>query len=239
MVPLASEPFTVDPQKAQMGKMMFGAIGCAACHIIPDGVKVMRQHKALAELNPDSPTGCLGDQIPKSVPNYRLSADQRAALKESLKNIKDLDKPLEPKQQAMHLAAAFNCFACHARDNAGGPTADRASLFVMSAEFDMGDEGRLPPALTGIGAKLNSAAIEQIIFEETKACTFGQCSPARMPTFHKEAAGAIVDALVHADDTARSKATRPGVRSDLRQGWPDAFRHARFGLRQLPWNQWR
>lgn len=196
MVPLENEAFTVDPQKAQMGKMMFNAIGCAACHKVP-GTKPMTERKALAELNPDAATGCLGDQIPKSVPNYQLNADQRAALKAAVKEAKDLDKPLEPKQEAMHLAAAFNCFACHARDGAGGPTADRAPLFVMSAEFDMGDEGRLPPKLTGVGAKLQPAAMEKIIFENK--LHIRPVLATRMPTFHKEAAGAIVDAFVKAD----------------------------------------
>jgi mono/diheme cytochrome c family protein len=200
LVPLNSEKFVVDPQKAQMGAMMFSAIGCVSCHNVPGAGKAMRPHKALAELNPDSPTGCLGDQIPKSVPDYQLDADQRTALKAALKNVKELDKPLEPKDEVTHLVAAFNCYACHVRDKAGGSTPDRVSFFVMSAEFDMGDEGRFAPRLTGVGAKLLPDAIEQIIFENKLHVR--PVLATRMPSFVKDKAGAIVDALVKADAPA-------------------------------------
>jgi mono/diheme cytochrome c family protein len=203
LVPLGSEAFTVDPQKAQMGKMMFSAIGCAACHKI-NGVSVMKERKALTELNADAPTGCLGDQIPKSVPNYRLSADQRAALKAAISDVKSLDTPADAKHQVMQMAAAFNCFACHVRDKVGGPTADRAPLFVMSAEFDMGDEGRFPPRLTGVGAKLLPTALQEIIFENRLHVR--PVLATRMPSFHKEAAGGIVDALVKADEVPQKPA---------------------------------
>ena len=35
----------------------------------------------------------------------------------------------------------------------------------MTAEFDMGDEGKLPPRLTNVGANASTEAIEQIVFE--------------------------------------------------------------------------
>ena len=47
--------------------------------------------------------------------------------------------------------------ACHRRGEVGGVTSDRSDLFVMTKVFDMGDEGRLPPHLTGVGAKLKLA----------------------------------------------------------------------------------
>jgi mono/diheme cytochrome c family protein len=199
MVPLNSETFIVDPQKAQLGARMFGAIGCAYCHTVP-GTQPMRVHKSMAELDPESATGCLGDQIPRTVPNYHLAADQRAALKAALKNVKELDTPLEPKQLVMHTAAAFNCFACHVRDNAGGPTADRVPLFVMSAEFDMGDEGKIPPRLTNVGAKLKVQALDEIIFQDKLHVR--PVLATRMPTFSREKAGGIVEALFRADETA-------------------------------------
>lgn len=205
MVPLNSETYVVDPAKARMGKLMFGAIGCASCHAVP-GTQPMKVHKAMAELNPDSPTGCLGDQISRTVPNYHLDADQRGALKAALKNVKELDAPLEPKQQVMHMAAAFNCFACHVRDNVGGPAADRVPLFVMSAEFDMGDEGKIPPRLTNVGAKLTPEAIEQVVFENKLHVR--PVLATRMPSFNKDKTGGIVDSLVKADATPEAPAPK-------------------------------
>ncbi|MDB5333443.1 MAG: hypothetical protein JWP03_4594 [Phycisphaerales bacterium] len=204
MVPLHQEQFVVDPQKAQMGGQMFAAMGCVSCHAIPGAGKAMRQHKALAELNLESPEGCLGNQIAKGVPNYRLNDEQRVALKAALKNAKALEQPLDAKDQVAHLTATFNCLACHVRGSTGGPAADRAEFFVMSAPFDMGDEGRLPPRLTGVGAKLTPSALEQIIFEGK--LHIRPVLATRMPIFSKEKAGALVDAIVKADAAAPDKA---------------------------------
>ncbi len=79
MIPLGSEPFTVDPQKAQMGGQMFSVLGCAACHNVP-GQKSMRPYKPLADLNLESVDGCLSDNIRKGVPKYGLSAEQTTAI---------------------------------------------------------------------------------------------------------------------------------------------------------------
>jgi len=44
----------------------------------------MRVHKSMAELDPNSATGCLAIRFP-DCPHYHLAADQRAALKAALK----------------------------------------------------------------------------------------------------------------------------------------------------------
>ncbi|MDB5173692.1 MAG: hypothetical protein JWN51_2465, partial [Phycisphaerales bacterium] len=204
MVPLHQEQFVVDPQKAAMGGQMFAAMGCVSCHAIPGAGKAMRQQKALAELNVDSPTGCLGNKIAKGAPNYELNDEQRQDIKAALKNAKELDKPLDAKEEVAHLTAAFNCLACHVRGNTGGPAPDRAEYFVMSAPFDMGDEGRIPPRLTNVGAKLTPAALQQIIFEGK--LHIRPVLATRMPIFSKEKAGALADAIVIADAAAPDKA---------------------------------
>ncbi|HZL35141.1 MAG TPA: PA14 domain-containing protein [Tepidisphaeraceae bacterium] len=198
MVPLKSETFVVDKDKAAQGAAMFSIIGCVHCHAIPNAAPAMVPTKALADLNPDSATGCLGAQIPKSVPDFHLSDGQRVALKAALKNVKQLDTPLAARDEVMHLAAAFNCLGCHVRGSVGGPTADRAAYFVMSANFDMGDEGRLAPRLTNVGAKLTTDAMRKIIFENQLHVR--PVLATHMPSFAKDKAGAIVDALAKADE---------------------------------------
>lgn len=192
MVPLGTEQFTVDPQKAQMGQMMFSVLGCAACHQIP-GQQSRRPYKAFAELNVDSPEGCLGNQIKKGVPNYFLSTAQRDDLKASVKNAAALAKPYAAAEQVVHSMAALNCVACHKRDTVGGPTEDRNGYFQMTADFDMGDEGRLPPALTNVEGKLRTQAIEQIVCD-TKLRIRGVLAT-RMPKFEKSAADPLLAAL--------------------------------------------
>lgn len=198
MIPLKSEPFTLDPRLIPTGRQMFAVIGCASCHAMPN-VQSMRQSKPLADLDPESDTGCLGTHLSREVPQYDLSADQRAALKAALKDQASLDRPFEPTQQVVHTMAAMNCYACHNRDGVGGPTADRQPYFVMTSEFDMGDEGRIPPRLSHVGEKLRADAMEQIIFEGK--LHIRPVLATRMPMFSKAAIGGVVDAFQRADST--------------------------------------
>jgi len=196
MIPLDTAEFTVDPQKAQMGKQMFSVLGCAACHNIP-GQRSMRPYKPLAELNVDAAEGCLGDQVRKGVPNYAFSADQVLALKQTIKSQGELAKALQPAEQVTHSMAALNCLACHKRGDIGGPAEDRAGYFMMTAEFDMGEEGTIPPSLTGVGQKLRPDAIQKIVTEGK--LHIRPVLATRMPIFHTSAAGGIVAALPIAD----------------------------------------
>lgn len=196
MVPLESETFVVDPDKASTGEKMFAVMGCAACHAIP-GLKSAREVKALLSLNPDAPEGCLGEHPGKGTPNFDLSADQTAAIKAALKIGADLDKPRGPKDQVVHQLAQMNCFACHIRDGVGGPAADRDKYFVMSGTFDMGDEGRIPPRLTGAGEKLKNSAIEQIVFEGKLHVR--PVLATRMPQFNRDRLTGLAQNLAAAD----------------------------------------
>ena len=150
MVPLNSAPYTVDPQKAELGGKMFAALGCASCHKIPNE-QSLHTAKSLDVLNLNSDSGCLGTHIEKGLPQYDLNDDQRTAIKATLADKATLNKSLEPKEQVIHTMAAVNCYACHERGGVGGPTADRNQFFTMTAEFDMGDEGKIPPKLNNAG----------------------------------------------------------------------------------------
>jgi len=196
MVPLNSEAFTPDPMKVQMGAQMFSLIGCASCHAIPNQ-KSMRTAKPLASLDVENDAGCLGKNPDKRVPGYELSDEQRAALKAAIKDPADLNKSLEGDERVIATMAAMNCFACHTRDGVGGPPADRNPLFVMTSEFDMGDEGRIPPRLDHAGMKLLASAMEAIIFEGK--LHIRPVLATRMPMWGKDALGPIIDAFQKAD----------------------------------------
>jgi len=211
MIPLKSEPFQVDSQKAQMGERMFAALGCASCHAIT-GVKSLRSARPLADLNLENDGGCLGGHVEKGLPNYELSADQRQVLKAAIADEASLGLPFTPKEQVFHTMAAMNCFACHTRDNVGGPTADRQDYFVMTADFDMGTEGKVPPALTHVGMKLLPRAMEQIIFEGKLHVR--PVMATRMPMFARRAVGDVVDAFQKADLPA-SLPQAPGFSESL------------------------
>ncbi len=200
MIPQGTGEFTVDPQKAQMGQRMFGMLGCAACHT-SNGVPQARQSKPLAQLSVDAADGCLGTTLRKAVPQYNLSDAQVAALKAAIisaqKNAVAFETALPVKEQVTRTVAAMNCYACHRRDDVGGPAGPRADLFVMSGNFDMGDEGRIPPKLTGVGAKILPDALGKIIFEG--ALHIRPYLATRMPRFSKDVIGGLPASFAAAD----------------------------------------
>ncbi len=197
MQPIGLKPFTVDARKAQMGARMFALIGCASCHKLKADdphTKPFRPTKGLLELDPDAPEGCLGDNIRKGRPKYQLTAAQRDAIKKALRNNVELSKPLNDKQQVAHTMARLNCYACHARDGVGGPADKRLDYFATLGEAELGDEGRVPPALSGVGAKLTPATLNDLLVNGTNYIRPYMAT--RMPKFGKANAGHLTDAFV-------------------------------------------
>jgi mono/diheme cytochrome c family protein len=199
MTPLNGEPFTVDPGKAAMGGRMFAMLGCASCHVLPNRPST-KQAKPLAELNAENPEGCLGDQITEGRPRYDLSIDQREAIVAVLKDsaaLAALAAPPDPMEMAIHEMAALNCFACHERGGIGGVSPNRNELFKSAQNVDLGDEGRIPPHLSGVGAKLLPEALARILFKgELRVRPYYQT---RMPIFKREVLADLPQTLAKAD----------------------------------------
>ena len=195
MIPLSSEKFSGNTQKAEAGGKAFAELGCISCHTLPNK-KSERQYKALNDLNSESKSGCLGAHPASQAPLYDLNDEQRTALKAAIADKAGLSKAFEPSEQVVHTMAALNCFACHKRGNIGGP-GDRSDNFKMTAEYDMGEEGKIPPLLNHVGEKIEADALEQIVFEGKLRVR--PMMATRMPVFSKQAAGTLVDAFQKAD----------------------------------------
>jgi mono/diheme cytochrome c family protein len=200
------EPFRLDPQKVQMGARMFGVLGCANCHQVP-GIQATRPAPALAQLQ-DPEGGCLAEEPAKGLPDYKLSEEQRAFIGEALADAASLAEPLEGEARVTRTMSALNCYACHRRGDVGGATDDRRDLFTMVKDFDMGDEGRLPPRLTGVGGKLKPEAMDQII-HEGKLHVRTHHMATRMPRFSKERMEGFVATVQALDDGGKNVAPPP------------------------------
>ena len=196
LMPLRSEQFTIDDEKAQHGRELFQNLGCAACHTLA-GLKPANSAKALAELEGGAASGCLAAQVGKDAPKYDLRADQIAAIQAALKDKSALARAPTPAEQVSHAVAAMNCYACHNRDGVGGPAADRADYFTMASQFDMGDEGRFPPRLTQVGFKLLPEAINAIVFEGKLHVR--PVLATRMPMFSAARLAGLAEAFKQAD----------------------------------------
>ncbi len=158
-----TDGFIVNEEQVAKGRELFKSIGCAACHEmkIGDDLLTSPPAKVFAELDPTK--GCLAASPPvgreSRVPDFALSPKQRAAI---LAAIKTPSPEVNAKSLARQTMTTFNCFACHVREGLGGPEAVRNALFTTTIP-EMGDEGRLPPPLDGVGDKLNKEFLSHVL----------------------------------------------------------------------------
>ncbi|MFO1461338.1 MAG: c-type cytochrome [Verrucomicrobiota bacterium] len=180
MVPVGQGEFTLDPARVSRGRDWFTKLNCGACHSGKD-LPAGRPALPLPSLKSNATKGCLAENAPAGVPQYQLSAVQRDALRTAVGNLDSLASAFSPTQQVESTLTRLNCYACHSRDGVGGPAATgRSDWFHVVGEADLGDEGRIPPALTGVGAKLKPAWISQVLREGTKVRPY---MATRMPVF--------------------------------------------------------
>lgn len=146
--------FVLDADLANEGRKLFASTRCASCHEMKNQGETLRSVKSaqpLTEIAGQS-GGCLSKEASKGIPDFQLSDTQRSQIAAALKTVNfagELDA-----SQSIHLAMAqFNCYACHERGKTGGSEKALNALFKTSMP-EMGDEGRMPPALDGVGDKL-------------------------------------------------------------------------------------
>jgi cytochrome c553 len=140
-----------DKDLAIAGRKAVIAARCAACHDLPKdaAAKPVALKKTAG--------GCLEADHAKG-PRYALSDVQRASLKLFLAK---KDEVASPKLAADLTLQALNCVACHERDGLGGPDAARKPFF--QGDHNLGDTGRYPPPLTGIGGKLRPEWLAKVL----------------------------------------------------------------------------
>ena len=138
------------------GRKAVIAAQCAACHDLPKDAAAAPVALKKAE------GGCL-DADHATGPRYALSEAQRASLKLFLAN---KDEAASPKLSADLTLQALNCIACHERDGQGGPDAGRKPYF--QGDHNLGDTGRYPPPLTGVGGKLRPEWLAKVLAGENR-----------------------------------------------------------------------
>lgn len=218
LMPLDSEAFTLDAAKAAEGRKQFAAMNCASCHSVTDsaGAVLGKAARPLAELASRNTGGCLAETPYANAPRFDLSAAQRDALRKTLSAVPSLDKPLSQAEQVSLTLSRLNCFACHSRDSVGGPVAaSRADWFTVIGEADLGDEGRIPPHLDGVGAKLKEAALLEILSKGAKARPY---MATRMPVFGAEATK-LATLFKQADRRADAQPAPAVTSQDAKSGW--------------------
>jgi mono/diheme cytochrome c family protein len=205
MTPTLPAFLTVDADLAAAGRRLFAVSGCVACHDM-----------SARTMTPDAAGTGAGTRIETlsvdvgvdwhaapGAPRYRLADHQREAIAAALTDLERLSTPRSPADAVAHSLATYNCYACHQRSDGvstvGGPDPGRDRYFKVVPGLDLGDEGRVPPRLTGVGGKLKPAALESVLTED-RLHARRHYMQTRMPRF----GGALITTLPAALDAADS-----------------------------------
>lgn len=152
-------PAALVPQEAlvSLGKRYFQELKCAACHSLA-GIAAAPPVGPLTTA--DLTGGCLSRESRRS-PSFRLDEPQTQAIVAALRQGGATDSDQVAAAKSL---TAFRCVACHVRDDYGG-VHELHDPFFTGSELKLGDDGRIPPPLTLIGAKLQPAWLKKVLFD--------------------------------------------------------------------------
>ena len=182
------EPYPVDAALAATGRREFGKLGCAKCH---DDVKT--DSDTFTELSKlDAAQGCLSDAT-GPWPQFKLSAAQKAMLCDVLPDLEATK--LNPRDNVKKSLFTFNCIACHEREDLGGVMLDRDPYF-KGTKKELGNQGRIPPPLTHVGAKLKREWINEVMIHGKRQREYLETT---MPQFGEANVGHLVELFEKVD----------------------------------------
>lgn len=196
------EEAVVVKDRVKEGRENFRKFNCHSCHEVEEvNTKI---GPALAEMN--FTNGCLSEE-PESAPDYELNEGQRNSLRKLLGHALEKPVKLSSADQLKMKLTQLNCIACHERDDFGGVSAERDALFG-STEEALGNEARIPPPLTQVGAKLRLGWLAKVLFEGKRIRPY---MTTRMPHYGDAALAGIAelfDELDQAEEVVLNEPTR-------------------------------
>lgn len=205
--PLIESVFEPKAELVAEGRRLFTSLGCASCHELKRaGARLASTLSALSLTNAKPENGCMAESVPAAVPDYEFSYPQRAAIEAALAvgASGDPATPASANNEALiHRGmVTMNCYACHQRGGIGGPEDTRDLVFKTTVK-EMGDEGRLPPPLTGVGDKLQPVYIDQVLDRGADERPYMLVN---MPAFGKANVAGLQEALMKADQVSGAEA---------------------------------
>ncbi|EAQ77926.1 putative large multi-functional protein [Blastopirellula marina DSM 3645] len=186
-------PFVADPALIEQGKQWFAKAGCANCHAIDEKnlPPPTFTAKQLSDLNLTG--GCLAETPSPKSADYHLTTQQKSAIRTALQKLPS--EATSPALTIQRTMTQMNCYACHARDDIGGVEAARNPFFATTQQ-EMGDEGRIPPHLNGVGGKLKADWLAHILNDGAKDRPY---MTTRMPKFGGRNVGKLKDPFEQLD----------------------------------------
>lgn len=201
--------------RSERGKEHFRQFNCSNCHTefgpLPDEAK-----KGLPLNQLDSRKGCLNDGSAKEVtmsPKFSLNQTERLAIGAALQK---LARKLTDNEKTEITLSAYNCIACHNRGDFGGVHPDRSHHFQTS-NLNLGEQGRIPPTLTGVGAKLKRKWMRDVLVNSRSVRPY---MSTRMPQYGEMNVGHLIDLFQKNDSLKPSThATFKDQKTIREAGW--------------------
>lgn len=174
--PIDRGKIVIEASANRRGGALVQARNCEACHQV-EGQEDVEFAKPFAALSAQA-SGCLDASPSNKVPHYGFDASERELMVNLLRNRSDLEKPRSAHEEIFVRMNQHQCTNCHARDQVGAPSDAVLASFVGAD--DLGEEGRVPPELSDVGAKLKEGVIGHAIAHGEE---YRPALKARMPAF--------------------------------------------------------
>jgi mono/diheme cytochrome c family protein len=180
--------FRRDERLAARGRELFEALRCAACHELAGTTPPSADVSCNLEAGE---RGCIAEATAADHrgPVYTLDDRTRAAV------CAPAPTAFNAEAEITREMVAFRCDACHVRGERSG--VDPAlSAYFRTTQPDLGEEARIPPPLTHVGAKLQPDWLRRVMFDGARVRPY---MATRMPSFGEENLEGLVDELLRAD----------------------------------------
>jgi len=185
--------FEIHPEAVRVGTNTFSKLRCFACH--ETGVPHVEQRPipSIAQLDLSKARSCIGTDINPQIPLYDISQEEIDAIIVAIDAIQQGEALAHTTVSELE---ALRCTACHDRGGVGGPAAARRVWFEVVGDADIGDEGRIPPTLDGVGAKLRPDWLKAVLLDGGSARPYMKT---RMPQYGHELVAHLPDAFLTED----------------------------------------
>jgi putative heme-binding domain-containing protein len=190
----SDKPYAWNSDLAAKGRLHFQRLRCASCHgMVQDRTPVTL--RPMSRLRTDQ--GCLSEGA-GPWPRFDLNTQQRQAIRAGLAR---QARGLNDEEHISVMLTAFRCTNCHQRDELGGVSPERNPHF-QTTNPNLGPQGRIPPTLTGVGAKLKPTWMRQVLLGGRTTRPYLKT---RMPQYGTESLAPLIDLFQRTDKVSEEE----------------------------------